>query len=151
MHRNALAAGLTLLLGAGLGGCYTEAGYFVDDTYVYVSTPWQPKTVTVYDTRTGEAFWSVDVPVGERLAVKFVEGTGPNEFRPDEIKWELMPQSRMAGPLSNRAPAPPPRARRIEMTLRAAPEIEGETPGTPAAQAGVATPDYSVIEPVQAE
>lgn len=98
------------------------------DRHVYESTTWQPKTVTLIDTRTGETAWSVDVPVGQAIVVSFSEGTGPNEYRPDEIKWEMAPIGRTIITPMNRQPCPPAYARRLDMTLRAAPETVGTNP-----------------------
>jgi hypothetical protein len=111
-----------------LGGCHGESGSFwSDDRYTFVSRSWQPKTVTLIDTRTGEATWSVDVPVDQQVVVGFSKGTGPNDYKPDEIVWEIMPADRKAGTRDSRMPCPGPSARRLEMTLRPAPEM----PGTP--------------------
>ncbi|MEM1423321.1 MAG: hypothetical protein AAGH64_04885, partial [Planctomycetota bacterium] len=74
------------LTGLMLGACHLEGGpRWSADRYTYVSREWQPKTVSLIDTRTGETTWSVDVPVGQQLVVGFSKGTGPNELRPDEI------------------------------------------------------------------
>lgn len=127
---------LTLSLGAlslPMGGCHLEGGpRYSADRYTYVSRSWTPKTISLIDTRTGETTWSVDVPVGEQLVVGFSKGTGPNELRPDEIVWGLMPAGRRFGQRNNRQPCPPASARRLDMTLRPTPEMPGDTlPGTP--------------------
>jgi len=122
--------GAGVLLASTLTGCMggnTYSGRSAD-RYRYESTTWQPKTVTLTDTRTGETAWSVDIPVGQALQVSFSEGTGPNEYRPDEIRWEMAPIGRTIITPMNRQPCPPASARRLDMTLRATPENVGSNP-----------------------
>ncbi|MEC9372703.1 MAG: hypothetical protein VYC34_02630, partial [Planctomycetota bacterium] len=111
-----------------LAGCYTETGlgYSADQT-TYVSSTWQPKTVTIYDTRTQEAIWSVDIPVGQKLTVDFGKGNkGQSELMPDKMRWRLMPEGQLGGDLVNEMPVPPPSARLVQLTLRPAPEYPGQ-------------------------
>lgn len=116
-----------------LTGCSAESGTFwSDDRYTYVSRAWEPKTVTLIDTRTGESLWSVDVPVGQQVVVAFSQGTGPNQYKPDEIVWEVMAAGRAGVARGNRMPCPPRDARRLDMTLRPTPEMPGTaSAGTP--------------------
>ncbi|MFU8829200.1 MAG: hypothetical protein ACNA8P_07165 [Phycisphaerales bacterium] len=94
----------------------------------YESTSYSPKTISLIDTRTGEVAWSVDVPVGQAVQLTFSEGTGPNEFRPDEIRWEIAPIDRRIITPMNRQPCPPAYARRLDLTLRPTPENVGTNP-----------------------
>jgi hypothetical protein len=132
-----IALSLSLLTAAallpGCGNSTTEGGWLGSyDNYTYVSTSWQPKTVTLFDTRTGESLWSVDIPVGKQLNLGFRKGTGPNEYKPDEMVWEIKMGGRIFGSRDNKVPVPPHTARRVEMTLRAAPEMpRAEMPGNP--------------------
>jgi len=110
----------------GLAGCYQEGGPgFSADQHVYVSRPWQPWTVTLRDTRTGQEFWSMDVPVGKRLVLKFVQGGGTKDkYTPDSMIWTLVDEERESFlDLSNSLPCPPADSRRLEPTLRTAPEL----------------------------
>jgi hypothetical protein len=109
-----------------LGGCYTEGGPgFAFDQHVYVSRPWQPWTVTLRDTRTGQEFWSMDVPVGKRLVVAFSpDGGTKDKYTPDMMNWALVDEENDMGfRLTNSLPVPPANARRLEPTLRTAPEL----------------------------
>lgn len=120
--------GLTILLGGAgvLSGCYTEGGPgYSADQHVYVSRPWQPYTITLRDTRTGQEFWSRDVPVGKKLIVTFVENQGTNDkYTPDLMKWALVDEERETGvSLSSSIPVPPSNARRLETALRTMPEL----------------------------
>lgn len=121
-----------LLAATGPGGCfYNEGGLGMsEDKHVYVSRSHQPWTVTVRDTRTGQAFWSVDVPVGKKLVVQFLEGQGSeNSFTPDLMQWGLMDEGDGYGNLTNSLPVPGRDVRRLEPTLRAAPELPPEMTG----------------------
>lgn len=115
-----------LLLLPILGGCYTEGGPgFNIDQHVYVSRPWQPWTVTLRDTRTGQEFWAMDVPVGKKLIMSFSENTGTNDkYTPDTMKWALVDEDReVFVSVTNSLPCPPCNSRRLEPTLRTMPEL----------------------------
>lgn len=109
-----------------LSGCYSEGGPgFALDQQAYVSRPWTPWTVTLRDTRTGQEFWSMDVPVGKRLIVSFSTDTGTKDkYTPDKMNWALVDENEdFAVRLSNSIPVPPANARRLEPTLRTVPEL----------------------------
>lgn len=117
-----------LLVAAGLllSGCYGEGGTgFSIDRYTYISTSWNPKTVSLVDTRVGETIWSVDVPVGQQLVVGFYVGKGGTPQMPDLMYWGLMEGGAGGGATPNRMPVPPYSARLIELTFRPAPEMPG--------------------------
>ena len=125
----AAAAAITAAaLVGGLGGCYTPGGPgYSADRFTYHSTTWQPWTVSVEDTRTGQEFWSVEVPVGQQLVVRFIEGEGTDgEFTPDMMQWQLMPIGRTSGSLENSLPVPPASARLLRPRLRRAPELPAD-------------------------
>lgn len=122
----ALALAGMIMLGSG---CVSEGGRpWSDDTFTYVSTAWFPKTVSLLDTRTGETLWSVDVPVGQQLTASFRKGSGPNPFKPDMMDWTISEAGRGGSWMRNRIPVPDRHARRLEMTLRPAPEFAGAVP-----------------------
>lgn len=131
------AAALLTIASAGMlascAGIGSEGGALASyDQFTYVSTAWQPKTITLFDTRTGESLWSVDIPVGKQLMVGFRKGSGNNEAKPDEMFWEVTWAGRRLGTRDNRMSVPPASARRLEMTLRAAPEMpNAKLPGSP--------------------
>ncbi len=135
--RRVLAASMAGLCVAGAavsGGCHREGPWpgASLDQYTYVSRSWEPKTITLVDTRTNEPVWSVDIPVGQQLVVGFSEGTGPNEYKPDEVVWELMAAGKRFGTRNNRQACPPSYARRIDMSIRPTPEsVWSDVPGSP--------------------
>lgn len=110
-----------------LAGCQTEGGIgYSADAYTYVSRTWEPKTISVIDTRTGETIWTLELPVGKQLNLKFVSGSGPNEYYPDEIHWKVVEAGRKGlSDNSSRLPCPPRDARRLEWVRRPAPEMPG--------------------------
>lgn len=132
-RRNARTFALAALLGAATisAGCYYEGGPLKSaDRFTYASTTWQPKTVTLVDTRTGEALWSVDVPVGRQLVIDFnaLRRADNTEWLPDEAFWDIMPDTRRHGALKNKMRVPPATARRVDVTLRPVPEMPSGAP-----------------------
>ncbi len=135
-RRNRVAAGALAAATLLLAACSGPGGpRYSGDRYTYHSTSWAPKTVTNIDTRTGEPGCAGDVPVGDKLVIAFSEGTGPNEYRPDEIVWGV---ARIEDRIRTHKRQPCPRAaeRRIEMALRAVPELEGVEPPASVEPAG---------------
>lgn len=145
-----------------LAGCYTEGGGQMSmDRFTYVSTPSQPKSITLVDTRTFEAIWSIDVPVGQQVAVQFVkdakavEGVTPDAYRPDIMRWSLMKAYDMSGDLDNAIAVPPSYCRRLEMKLRPSPEMpdaNAAIPNKPVRQLGYndeTQPEFKKKAPVE--
>ncbi|RMH23780.1 MAG: hypothetical protein D6693_10715 [Planctomycetota bacterium] len=135
MPRTTRTLAMTLIsaaLSAGLGGCfYTRGGpwYSGDAPLTYVSTPMSPKTVSVVDTRTGETVWSMDVPAGKKLVVKFDEGEREGQTLSAVMRWRLFDDpGAIRGKMTNETPAPPVSARRVDMTLRS-PSVAESTGG----------------------
>lgn len=120
-----LALALAMAGSTLLAGCYSEGGMMYSrDGYAYVSTPWQPKTITLKDTRTGQDFWSVDVPVGKKLVVSFSEDAGTKDsYTPDMMNWAICEEGDDYPRLGNSLAVPNKHARRLDMTLRPSPEL----------------------------
>jgi hypothetical protein len=116
----------------GGASLYSEGGTGMSlDSHVYVSRSWQPWTVTLRDTRTGQAFWSIDVPVGKKLAIQFLRNHGTDTlYTPDLMKWGLMEEDSAYENLANSLPVPAADVRRLEPTLRAVPELPPDMTGT---------------------
>lgn len=133
-HRSTLFA-LLLPLAAGLSGCESwntmkPGGRQVSlDQHTYTSTAFSPKTVRVVDTRSLEEIWSMDVPVGHKLVMRFYpDKSDGNVHNPDVMRWRLIPTMRGSTRLDNSMPVPASWARRIEWELRSAPEYAPDTP-----------------------
>lgn len=119
----AAVGGLALLGGCALPGHYEGGSAYSQDKHVYVSREWEPKTITVVDTRTGEVFWSHELPVGRKLVMRFKTNKKSSDaLMPDELHWTEIPASKSSGSLEHSVPAPPASARRIEWHLRPVPE-----------------------------
>lgn len=109
-----------------LGGCQNDEGGmgYSAGQEVFVSRTWMPWTITLRDTRTGQEMWSIDVPVGKKLVMDFDEGDGTkDDYTPDLLNWAIVDEDGEFPALSNHLPVPPSTARRIETTLRTAPEL----------------------------
>jgi hypothetical protein len=112
-------------IAASLAGCYSPGGSgFSTDTHTYVSTSWQPTTVALRDTRTGQDIWSVDIPVGKQLVVHFRKNEAmKNTPTPEIMEWEIMDAGEMFGELDNSIPVPGGTDKRLDPKLRPAPEL----------------------------
>jgi hypothetical protein len=118
--------------GLGLSGCHTPGGPgYSANQFTYVSTEWQPYTISVIDTTTGETVWTVDVPVGRQLFMQFRRGSGPNFYRPDMMSWEIELAGRLIGTPNNQIPVPGPNTRRVDVELRPVPERPPTPPPPP--------------------
>jgi hypothetical protein len=134
----AVGVALGVVVALGLSGCnrFIEGGAGVSyDTHTYVSTSEQPKTVSLIDTRTDEVMWTVEVPVGRKLVVRFVSNYYPqNRSFPDQMRWDLIDPDAVYGGLANEMPVPT--SRRLQMELRTpgefAPNDRPRTAATPA-------------------
>ena len=94
------------------------------DQHTYVSDTYTPKTVRLIDTRTLEEIWSVDVPVDQKLVIKFYDNTSKGNYEnPDIMRWEIFPADRWGELLDNQMPVPAKHARRIEWEIRTGPEF----------------------------
>ncbi|MCL4743122.1 MAG: hypothetical protein KJZ54_13070 [Phycisphaerales bacterium] len=138
-----LLAAVTVGSGVGCGIAYRPyfdpggSGASIDE-YTYVSEPYAPQTITVVDTRTGEAVFAMDVPVGQQLVINFDDKRiQSEEWMSGVMRWRLMPAGHMYGRLTNRIAVPPPSSRRVDVTLRATPEFPPG--GKPAAVATTST------------
>ena len=107
-------------------GCYSPDGGLMPSTgrgFVYQSTPMQPTTVSLIDTRTQEAFFSMDIPPGKQLQFNFLSGGGDDPvYTPDRMVYAVWEIGNQIGTLDNQLTCPPASCRRIDVTFRKAPE-----------------------------
>lgn len=110
-----------------LAGCYSPSpGLFntSTDTFSYESTSMRPITITLIDVRTEEPFFKMDIPVGRQLSFDFEESGGDDPVqRPSKMSWAMWDAGTRFGSLSNSLSVPGKDCRRIEYTLRPAPEF----------------------------
>lgn len=90
------------------------------DSFTYISTPFEPLTVTLYDHRDNEPLWTVDVPVGQKVTIRFLankakEGT---TRRPDIMQWAIYDQTKRRANLENTMAVPGPDARLLKVDVR---------------------------------
>ena len=116
------------LLGAmgGMQGCSLFPGLKPggaqrsNDEYTYVSTPWEPLTVTLFDRREDMPLWTVDVPVGSKVSIRFYANreTSGTATRPDIMRWEIFDEDRNRARLSNAMAVPGAESRLLQVSLR---------------------------------
>lgn len=123
MRRAMVMVGVAFVLAGCTMGYHPHGQGRSNDTFTYVSTSHEPKTITLVDTRTGEKMWSCSIPVGQQLVVRFLDDERSEERGYDVMRWRLMPAGTAWGTLDNTMNCPPNTARRLDMTLRRGPEF----------------------------
>ena len=107
------------------------------DRYTYESTAFQPQTVTLIDTRTMQPVRSWEVPVGQKLVMRFTPNVAAGTAdSPDALVWDIWPITDNYGTPTQEMVVPPGSARRVDVKLRQVPELAGTTllataPGAP--------------------
>ncbi len=123
---------LTLLaLAALLSGCYSSfspgGNSFSNNHFTYASDAWSPKSVELIDTRTGQTLWSVDVPVGKKITMKFERNLGQAETSfPDRMTWVVQNLKSNSWRGKQEMIVPGRDARLVELSIRPAPEYPEE-------------------------
>ena len=123
----------TVLIGAALlavggSGCFNPNGG-VTGYFAYISTPLAPKTIVIYDVRTGKPFFTQEVPVGKQLNFRFLPDGGDDPlYTPARLQWGIGQAGDNASQLENQLTCPPEEACRIEVELRT-PELPEEPDG----------------------
>lgn len=127
VHKSALTLATMLIMGSLMTGCVkslvsnTPGGsHRSSDSYTYISTPFEPLTVTLYDQRDNEPLWTVDVPIGQKVTVRFLsnkskEGT---TRRPDIMQWEMYDQTKRRANLTNTMAVPGADSRLLRVAIR---------------------------------
>jgi hypothetical protein len=94
-----LAATLTL------AGCYSPGGGLYPASgngYTYISSEMRPVTITLFDTRTEEPFFKLEIPAGKQLTLNFLEGKGDDPvLRPDRMVYSVWATGTSTGRLTN--------------------------------------------------
>lgn len=126
------------LMVALLTGCKASL-----DSHSYMSTPTLPMTVTIVDTTTGESLWALDVPVDQKLRVRFYDEREPRDAtgnRTAMMRWELTGPDKKSGKLRNETAVPKAHSRRIDVTLREIPEYASSGAYVPQVRTGTPPP-----------
>lgn len=159
--RNLVRAGTkTVLLAAVAGAVMGSAGCGLMpglkpggpqrsiDEFTYMSTPWEPLTVTLLDRRDQMPLWTVDVPIGSKVSLRFYENreTSGTPYRPDLMRWEIYADDKTRTRLTNAMAVPGAESRMLQVSLRdAVPEFPEEMPDAPAI--GEAGPEWVPVQP----
>ncbi len=134
-HRTILTSALLVGLGLVLAGCHsTRGGAFprTGGSQTYYSTDTMQKTITVVDSRTGEVYLQIDVPVGKQLSLDFVKDGGDDPVNtPDLMRYQIMDQGTLIGRLRNAMSVPNAASRRIEVAVRQDVEYADAPPQRP--------------------
>ncbi len=135
----ALAISVLLVTILPMGGCFyakqafskTSGGNMSsDDSYTYVSTAYEPLTITLYDNRDNEPLWTVDVPIGSKVSLKFLKNKAKEGTtrRPDIMQWVIYDQQRRTARYDNTMAVPAAESRLMRVSLRNGPEFPEEKP-----------------------
>ncbi len=110
-----LTAACNQIVNNGPGGTLRST-----DAFTYISTPFEPLTVTLYDQRDQEPLWTVDVPIGQKVTVRFLENRSKEGTtrRPDIMEWEIYDQEKRRADLTNSMAVPPANSRMLKVALR---------------------------------
>lgn len=126
LTRHLTATGLAVALLGFAGGCFNQNGG-VTGYYAYVSTPLSPKTIMIYDIRSGDPFFVQEVPVGKQLNFKFLPDGGDDPlYSPARLQWGIGQAGDQASKLQNQLTCPPEEACRIRVEVR-----QPEVPDSP--------------------
>ncbi|MHC4949004.1 MAG: hypothetical protein ACYTG1_12220 [Planctomycetota bacterium] len=124
MTRRGLTLGIAAIAAVGLASCAThnpQGGTFPGDnsSITYFSTESSPKTITLRDLRTDEVLFTMDIPVGKQLTLKFEEGEGDDPVNtPDLMNYEVWDIGTTSGALLNSLTVPNASSRRLEVQIR---------------------------------
>lgn len=116
-------------------GCYRPGGALMPYTgapQTYYSTETRPKTVRIVDVRTNDVVFSMDIPVGKQLTMDFEDGAGDDPvYTPDTLRYEVFDLGTKTGKLRSQMSVPNANCRRVDITLRPAPEYAKGDPERP--------------------
>lgn len=124
-HWNRRAARVSVWSSVLLTGC---AGYYPGgpmeslDQYTYESTPDFPQTIMLVNHTTGETLWTMPVPIGQKLVMRFRKGENKGDpARPDVMHWEVIPSDKFYDEvLDNSMPVPASHSRMVNVEMRPA-------------------------------
>ncbi|MBX3322421.1 MAG: hypothetical protein KF757_05470 [Phycisphaeraceae bacterium] len=127
MQRQLLVAvcGVMAFAGGCLGPYEPGGPMMSDDQFTYVSTEWEPVTVILTDTRTGEELWTAEVPVGKKLTIRFYKNksSGDKDF-PDVMRWEIESADvPLRSTLKSQISVPSSNVRRLNVSYRSSPQF----------------------------
>ena len=131
MNRIASSA-LVIALASALPACesvFSAGGdTFSNDHFTYESTTWVPKSVELIDTRNGQVLWALDIPVGQKVTMKFEPERGDrDETYPDRMTWVVQRLDSDSWRGAQDMLVPGPSSRLVTFDVRPAPEYPEQT------------------------
>jgi hypothetical protein len=110
---------LTAMAGCWMPGYRPGGPQATRDLYTFESTTDFPQSIQLIDTASGEVIWSVNVPIGQQVVIRFYDDHDPrNEERPALMRWEMMNRGTRWGELDNAMPVPTYDRRLLEVYYR---------------------------------
>ena len=131
--------GLVALAGfafaVGVGGCNmhrTNNGgmwSYSSGPQTIASTEYMQKSVRMVDRRSGEIFFSLDIPPGKQLTYDFDRGEGDDAvYTPDIMRYEVKDIGDKNGRLSNAMTVPNEASRAVEVHVKQGTQYSNESP-----------------------
>ncbi|MBX3365542.1 MAG: hypothetical protein KF866_12360 [Phycisphaeraceae bacterium] len=129
MRHRAGKFGACVAIAAVLGGCmyhgWREGGNQRSlNAFTYISTGHRPLTITITDVRTDTPVWTMELPVGKQLSMRFEENQkSRGDLKSWTLRYAIWPAGTEYGVLDQSVPVPPQQFCRIDQTMRSIPEI----------------------------
>ena len=124
-----------LLSAAWLSGCNyhsTSNGgmwSYTGGPQTIASTETVQKRVRMVDRRSGEVFFSIDIPPGKQLTYDFDRGDGDDQvYTPDLLRYEVKEIGDRNGSLSNAMTVPGEASRMVEVYVRQGVQYANQPP-----------------------
>lgn len=129
-------AGLAACLIGGLSACNTHkpnngGGVFghAGGPVTIQSTEITQKSVRMVDMRSGEVFFTLDIPIGKQITFDFDRGDGDDAvYTPDIMRYEVKDIGDSNGKLKNSMTAPNAESRRIDVFVTQSPQYANQPP-----------------------
>lgn len=122
-------------LGVAATGCHSPSGglmAYSGGSQTYSSDERVQKTITMVDTRTGQPFFTIDIPPGKQLSFNFDKGQGDDPVKtPDLMRWEILDKGSKFGKLHNAQTVPNAASRRVDVSIRTGVAWAAEKPDRP--------------------
>ena len=104
--------------------------------------------MTLYDRRDDTPLWTVDVPVGSKVSIRFYadKETSGTARMPDMMKWEIFDESKTYQRLTSSMSVPGAESRLLQVSLRdEVPQFPDEEPGE--MEPGSPDRDWAPVKP----
>jgi len=115
----------------------------------FQSTAAVPKTVAIVDTRTGEAVFELDIPLGKQLSIEFFKysTSGERDGPPNYMKYTVHALGRTIGSLDETVDLPAAWNRRLDVFMRSPEDYTPMDPTRTVEPLDVPLPEAAVPKP----